>query len=60
MSKKNELKINVEYDNCVSDPIYLVEDAHTLYMRTRDRRVAEHTFNQLKAEYTKTRTKNAS
>ena len=52
--KKNELKINVEYDHTLtSDPIYKVEDAHTLYMRTRDKRVAESCYNTLKAEYNK-------
>ena len=57
----NKLQINIEYDGCVSDPIYKVEDSHTLYMRTRDRRVAEHTFKQLQIEYNKTRkTQNAS
>jgi hypothetical protein len=48
---KNKLEINVEYDGCISDPIYKVEDAHTLYMRTRDRRVAENCYNDLKLEY---------
>lgn len=57
--KKNELKITVEYDSVIADPIYKVEDAHTLYMRTRDRRVAEHTFKELKEEYEKEK-KNAS
>ena len=47
---KNKLKINIEYDD-ISDPIYKVEDAHTLYMRTRDRRVAENCYNDLKLEY---------
>lgn len=52
--KKNELKINVVYDyEITSDPIYKVEDAYTLYMRTRDKRVAETCYNQLKAEYEK-------
>jgi len=55
----NKLQINIEYDNCVSDPIYKVEDAHTLYMRTRDRRVAEQTYKTLKAEYERGK-KNAS
>lgn len=57
--KKNELKITVEYDGCVSDPLYKVEDTYTLYMRTRDKRVAENTFNALKAEYERGQ-KNAS
>ncbi len=47
---KNKLEINIEYDD-ISDPIYKVEDAHTLYMRTRDRRVAENCYNDLKLEY---------
>ena len=49
--KKNKLKITVEYDSCISNPIYKVEDTYTLYMRTRDKRVAETTYNYLKAEY---------
>ena len=47
---KNKLEINIEDDGC-TDPIYKVEDAHTLYMRTRDRRVAEKCYNDLKLEY---------
>jgi hypothetical protein len=47
---KNKLEINIEDDGC-TDPIYKVEDAHTLYMRTRDRRVAENCYNDLKLEY---------
>jgi len=58
--KKNELKITVEYDHTlISDPIYKVEDAYTLYMRTRDKRVAETCYNRLKEEYEKEK-KNAS
>ena len=48
---KNKLEINVEYDGCISDPIYKEEDAHTLYMRTRSRKVAETCYNDLKLEY---------
>lgn len=51
MSKKNELKINVEYHDGNLEPIYKVEDTYTLYVRTRDKRVAENTYNYLKAEY---------
>jgi hypothetical protein len=55
----NKLTIRKEYDGTVSDPIYYVEDSHTLYMRTRDIRVAQHTYNQLKTEYERGK-KNAS
>jgi len=48
---KNKLEINTEYDEIISDPIYRVEDAHTLYMRTRSRKVAETCYNDLKLEY---------
>lgn len=48
---KNKLEINVEYDEIISDPIYRVEDTHTLYMRTRSRKVAETCYNDLKLEY---------
>jgi ATP-dependent DNA ligase len=48
---KNKLVINIEYDGCVSDPIYKVEDAYNLYMRTRDKRVAERCYEDLKLEY---------
>ena len=51
MSKKNELKITVEYEDGRLEPIYKVEDTYTLYVRTRDKRVAENTYNYLKAEY---------
>jgi len=57
--KKNELKITVEYNGLVSDPIYKVEDNHSLYMRTRDKRVAEQCYNELKLEYSRGQ-KNAS
>lgn len=48
---KNKLVINIEYDDVITDPIYKVEDAHNLYMRTRDRNVAERCYNDLKLEY---------
>lgn len=48
---KNKLEINIEHDGCVSDPIYKVEDAYTLYMRTRNRKVAESCYKNLKLEY---------
>jgi hypothetical protein len=47
----NKLVITIEYDEVIADPIYKVEDAHTLYMRTRDRNVAEKCYNNLKLEY---------
>ena len=47
----NKLVINIEYDGVVTDPIYKVEDRDTLYMRTRDRNVAEKCYNELKLEY---------
>ena len=57
--KKNELVINIEYDRLIADPIYRVEDNDTLYMRTRDKRVAEQCYNELKLEYSRGQ-KNAS
>ena len=47
----NKLVINVEYDGVITDPIYKVEDSYTLYMRTRNRNVAEECYNNLKLEY---------
>jgi len=55
----NKLEITIEYDGLIADPIYKVEDRDTLYMRTRDRRVAEQCYNELKLEYTRGK-KNAS
>jgi|14BtaG_2_1085337.scaffolds.fasta_scaffold29249_2 hypothetical protein len=55
----NKLVINIEYDRSIPDPIYKVEDKDTLYMRTRDRRVAEQCYNELKLEYSRGQ-KNAS
>ena len=47
----NKLMINIEYDGVVTDPIYKVEDKYTLYMRTRDIKVAEMCYKHLKVEY---------
>lgn len=52
MKKLGKLRITTVVDHTlVKDPVYKVEDDHTLYMHTRYRKVAEKCYNSLKAEY---------
>jgi hypothetical protein len=49
--KKNKLVIREELGTITSDPIYFVEDAYTLYCRTRNLNVAKQLYKELKLEY---------
>jgi hypothetical protein len=55
---KNELQIIETQCDLVADTLYIVRDAHRVYMKTMNKGVAEATFDKLKAEYR--RDKNAS
>ena len=49
---KNKLKLTTERDKDLVQ-IFKVEDAHNLYLLTKNRSVADKVFKQLKLEYKK-------